>query len=219
MAKHFHEYFGFSRKGINAQVLVSPELDKVDDKQHWFSRKRHHAFLRAVHYGCSLPLDSRLLLNMNPSQILGAMAGFSIIAYDRAIEKWKTDPVELYCNLYKRGLDAYKPQLDQIDGVSLEKHVRPFPQTDRSLFERLGVVVCRHPDISAKFQMSSGLKYLFDTGLDETFDPGAGRPNVTNRRKYAKNILSRLNSAYAAFRNSEGFEHETVMAQNAMIVQ
>ncbi len=214
----FHEYFGFSRNGINSRALTLPELDVVDDKEHWKLRKYRHAFLRAVHYGKCLPLDACLLLNMNPSQILGVMAGFYIIADSGAFGKWKTGPVELYYDLYKRGLADYGNQLNQIERVSLEKRVHPFSGTDRSLFERLGVAVCRNPDISAKFQVSDSLKRLFDTQLQEVYDPGTDRPHATNRRRYAKNILACLNSIYAEFRNSDKFDYETVMARNAMII-
>jgi len=214
----FHEYFGFSRTGVNSKALSLPELDVVDDKEHWMLRKHRHAFLRAVHYGKCLPLDARLLLSMNPSQILGVMAGFNIIADSGALGKWKTDPVELYCDLYKRGFAVYRNQLSQVESVSVDKRVHPFSETDRSLFERLGEAVCRNPDISAKFQVSDSLKRLFDTRLQDVYDPGRGRPHATNRRRYAKNILACLNSIYAEFRNSDKFDYESVMARNAMII-
>ncbi|MBW3016281.1 hypothetical protein KY309_01590, partial [Candidatus Woesearchaeota archaeon] len=126
MVKDFHEFFGFSRNGINSQVLVSPELDGVKDKQHWFLRKSRYSFLRSAHLGLVVPSDARLFFNMNPSQILGVMVGFYSMVRSGNTGRWIKEPAALYLDLLSRARASYKRELDYIDRVANERAVQIF---------------------------------------------------------------------------------------------
>lgn len=217
MARSFHEYFGFTRNGINSQVLALPELD---DPKEWKRKKRRNSFLRSAYFGRIVPSDARLLLNMNPSQILGVFAGFYLIGSEGRKDVWVEDPVQAYVRLFAEGRKSYGSELAAIDEVSDERRVGPFAGNGQSLINRLGIVVDRHPEIRDQFKMSDSLFKLFDERFADVYSPNMGvyKKNAEYRRRYVKMIIGCLKEKYEKFKQHPDFTFETLMANQATII-
>ena len=197
----FHKNFGFTQ-GLNANVLADQSYE----------------FARALYHGLNVPLEGRLFVHMNPSQILGVLAGFYVTAIN-GVKTADRNPDMLYWDLLKKGEDAYADQLESIDKIASKHRLNPFDRSDLYLNARLFRIVERYPDMFERFAKSKLiLRNLIDNRLRFQSDPNGDDRSELKRNKllYIKPVISAISYEYETFLNQPYAADEISRAQKEM---